>query len=242
MERLKGKTALITGASRGIGKGIAEAFGREGASLVLAARDADRLQELSASLQSAGVATIVVPTDVADEAQVKALFAQAAASFPRLDILVNNAGIFNGGPLEELSVEVWDKVMAVNLRGPFLCTREAMRMMKAQQRGRIINIASISAQRVRPNSAPYSTSKHGLWGLTQVTALEGREHGITCGCIHPGNTEVETLAAGRAVSKEPVMRIEDWVDAVVAMAALPPDVNMLEMIVLPRMQPYLGRG
>ncbi len=242
MERLKGKTALITGASRGIGKGIAEAFGREGASLVLAARDADRLQELSASLQSAGVATIVVPTDVADEAQVKALFAQAAASFSSLDILVNNAGIFNGGPLDELSVEVWDKVMAVNLRGPFLCTREAMRMMKAQQRGRIINIASISAQRVRPNSAPYSTSKHGLWGLTQVTALEGREHGITCGCIHPGNTEVETLAAGRAVSKEPVMRIEDWVDAVVAMAALPPDVNMLEMIVLPRMQPYLGRG
>jgi NAD(P)-dependent dehydrogenase (short-subunit alcohol dehydrogenase family) len=242
MERLKGKTALITGASRGIGKGIAEAFGREGASLVLAARDAGRLHELSASLQAEGVATIVVPADVTDETQVKGLFAQTAATFPCLDILVNNAGVFNGGPLEELSVETWDKVMAVNLRGPFLCTREAMRIMKPQKRGRIINIASISAQRVRPNSAPYSTSKHGLWGLTQVTALEGREHGITCGCVHPGNTEVETLAAGRAISKEPVMRIEDWVDAVVAMAALPPDVNMLEMIVLPRMQPYLGRG
>jgi NAD(P)-dependent dehydrogenase (short-subunit alcohol dehydrogenase family) len=117
-----------------------------------------------------------------------------------------------------------------------------MRIMKPQQRGRIINIASISAQRVRPNSAPYSTSKHGLWGLTQCTALEGRAHGITCGCIHPGNTEVETLADTRRQNREPVMRIEDWAELAVTMAALPPHVNLLEAIVLPREQPYIGRG
>src|SRR5262249_56187515 len=104
---------------------------------------------------------------------------------------VNNAGAFDGGPLDEISVEAWDRVLRVNLRAPFLCTREAMRIMKRQGGGRIINIGSISAQRVRPNSAPYSASKHGLWGLTQVTALEGRDFGISCGCLHPGNTLVE---------------------------------------------------
>jgi len=242
MEKLKEKVALVTGASRGIGKGIAEAFGREGAGLVLASRDADRLTQLAISLESDGIAALAVPTDVTDELQVQDLFNQAISQYNRIDILINNAGIFDGGPLDELAVETWDKVMAVNLRGPFLCTREAMRIMKRQKNGRIINIASISAQRVRPNSAPYSTSKHGLWGLTQVTALEGRDFGITCGCIHPGNTEVETLASARRRTTEPVMRIEDWVEAVVVMAAMPPEVNMLEAIVLPSLQPYIGRG
>jgi len=239
MKRLDGKIALITGASRGIGKGIAEVFAREGASLILAARDQARLDQLAGSLATP---VVVVPADVTEESQVQQVFRQAMERFGRLDILVNNAGVFDGGPLDELSVETWDKVIAVNLRGPFLCTREAMRIMKPQQSGRIINIGSISAQRVRPNSAPYSTSKHGLWGLTQCTALEGRAHGITCGCIHPGNTEVETLSDARRRSKEPVMRIEDWVEAVVAMAALPPQVNLLEMILFPHQQPYIGRG
>ncbi len=239
MKRLDGKIALITGASRGIGRGIAEAFAREGANLVLAARDQARLDQLAGSLATPAFA---VPADVSNEPEVLNVFRQAMERFGRLDILVNNAGVFDGGPLDELSVETWDKVIAVNLRGPFLCTREAMRIMKPQQNGRIINIGSISAQRVRPNSAPYSTSKHGLWGLTQCTALEGRAHGITCGCIHPGNTEVETLSDARRRSKEPVMHIEDWVEAVVAMAALPPQVNLLEMILLPYQQPYIGRG
>src|SRR5262249_56444740 len=104
---------------------------------------------------------------------------------------VNNAGAFDGGPLDEISVEAWDRVLRVNLRAPFLCTREALRIMKRQGGGRIINIGSISAQRVRPDSAAYSASKHGLWGLTQVTALEGRPHNISCGCLHPGNVLVE---------------------------------------------------
>lgn len=170
------------------------------------------------------------------------LFRQALERFGRLDLLVNNAGVFDGGPLDELTLESWEKVMAVNLRGPFLCTREALRIMKPQRNGRIINIGSISAQRVRPNSAPYSTSKFGLTGLTHVTALEGRSFGITCGIIHPGNTAVETLANVQRRQAEPVMQIEDWAQAAVTMAALPPHVNLLEAIVLPLEQPYLGRG
>ena len=242
MQRLAGKVALVTGATGGIGQGIAEAFAAEGADLVLTARRAEVLAQLAESLAQFGATVLAVPADVADEAQVQAVFRQTLERFGRLDLLVNNAGVFDGGPLDELSAETWDKVIAVNLRGPFLCTREALRIMKPQRSGRIINIGSISAQRVRPHSAPYSTSKFGLTGLTQVTALEGRSFGITCGCIHPGNTEVETLANARRRQIEPVMKIEDWVATAVTMATLPPQVNLLEAIVLPIEQPYLGRG
>jgi len=242
MNKLDGKVAIITGASQGIGWGIAKAFAAEGAALVLAARNAERLNQNAEVLAKAGATAIAIPADVTVENEVQELFRRAMEQFGRLDILVNNAGIFDGGPLEQLSVEAWDRVMATNLRGPFLCTREAMRFMKPQRSGRIINVGSISAQRVRPNSAAYSTSKHGLWGLTQVTALEGREFGITCGCLHPGNVEVPTLAAARRENGEPVMKAEDIAAAAVAMAALPPNVNMLEAIVLPIDQLYIGRG
>jgi len=242
MKKLEGKIAIVTGASQGIGFGIAQGLAAEGASLILTARNAKRLNQNTETLVQAGATVLAIPADVTDEAQVQEVFRQTNERFGRLDILVNNAGIFDGGPVDELSVETWDRVMATNLRGPFLCTREAMRIMKTQRGGRIINIGSISAQRVRPNSAAYSTSKHGLWGLTQVTALEGREYGITCGCLHPGNVEVETLADARRVSGEPVMSPADIAQAAVTMAALPPNVNMLEAIVLPISQPYLGRG
>lgn len=242
MNRIKGKVALVTGASKGIGWGIALGLAAEGASLVLVARNAELLRRNTEELQKNGTAVLAIPADVTDEAQVQELFRRTMERFGHLDILVNNAGIFDGGALDELSVEVWDRVMATNLRGPFLCTREALRIMKVQRSGRIINIGSISAQRVRPNSAAYSTSKHGIWGLTQVTALEGREFGITCGCLHPGNVEVETLAEARRINGEPVMNTEDIAHAAVAMAALPPDVNMLEAIVLPIGQHYIGRG
>lgn len=162
--------------------------------------------------------------------------------FGRLDILVNNAGAFDGGPIDELSVEAWDRVMATNLRAPFLCTRAAMRIMKRQHQGRIINIGSISAQRVRPHSAPYSASKHGLWGLTQVTALEGREHGVTCCCLHPGNVYVERRNTDLAEDAEPMMSVESIAEVALLMAALPPEVEMLEAIVLPHQQLYVGRG
>lgn len=236
---LEGKIALITGANRGIGRGIAEAFAREGAALTLMARDAALLNETAEALKRNGADVLAIPADVSDEKQVQEVFRQTMERFGRLDILVNNAGTFAGyGPVDEVSVETWDQIIAVNLRGPFLCTREAFRIMKRQRDGRIINIGSIASQRVRPNSAAYSTTKHGLWGLTQVTALEGRDHGISCGCLHPGNVRVEK----RAGDTEPMMSVEDIAQAAVAMAALPPRVNMLEATVIVIDQPFLGRG
>jgi NAD(P)-dependent dehydrogenase (short-subunit alcohol dehydrogenase family) len=239
MRKLEGKIALITGANRGIGRGIAEAFAAEGAALTLMARDAALLNETADALKRNGADVLAIPADVTDEQQVQDVFRQAMDRFGRLDILVNNAGTFEGyGPIDEVPVEAWDKILAVNLRGPFLCTREAFRIMKRQQGGRIINIGSIASQRVRPNSAAYSTTKHGLWGLTQVTALEGRDHGISCGVLNPGNVRVEK----RADDPEPMMNVEDISQATVAMASLPPHVNMLESTVLALDQPFLGRG
>jgi NAD(P)-dependent dehydrogenase (short-subunit alcohol dehydrogenase family) len=239
MGKLDDKVALITGANRGIGRGIAEGFALEGAALILMARDITLLTQTAELLTQKGADVLAIPADVSDEKQVQDVFRQGLERFGHLDILVNNAGIFDGGgPLDQISIETWDKVMAVNLRGPLLCTREAFRIMKNQRSGRIINIGSISAQRVRPNSAAYSASKHGLWGLTQVTALEGREYGISCGCLHPGNVLVEK----RIGTPEPMMNVEDIVPAAVAMASLPPNVNMLEAIVLPVEQLYIGRG
>ena len=242
MSKLAGKIALITGASRGIGKGIAEGFAREGAAVIFVARDLDRLRQIEEEMSAARRNVVVFQADVTNEAQVQEAFAHTMRMFGRLDILVNNAGVFDGGPLEELTLETWEKVMAVNLRVPFLCAREAFRIMKQQQSGRIINIGSISAQRVRPHAAPYNTSKAGIVGLTQSIALEGRPYGISCGCLHPGNVEVETLAEKRKQLQEPVMQAEELAEAAITMAALPAHITMLEAIVLPVGQPYIGRG
>jgi NAD(P)-dependent dehydrogenase (short-subunit alcohol dehydrogenase family) len=239
MRRLEGKIALITGANRGIGRGIAEAFAAEGAAMTLMARDAALLNETAESLKQGGADVLAVPADVTDEKQVQEVFRLTMDRFGRLDVLVNNAGTFAGyGPIDEVSVESWDQIIAVNLRGPFLCSREAFRIMKRQRGGRIINIGSIASQRVRPRSAAYSTTKHGLWGLTQVTALEGRDHGISCGVLNPGNVMVEK----RAGDPEPMMSVDEIAMAAVAMAELPPHVSMLETTVLHIEQPFLGRG
>lgn len=247
MGKLEGKVALVTGSNRGIGRAIARGLAAEGAAMVLSARDAGRLEETAREFAASGVAgperVLAVPADVTDEAQVEALFARTMERFGRLDVLVNNAGAFDGGPLEALSLETWEKVIATNLRGPFLCTRAAFRIMKPQGGGRILNVASIAAQRVRPNSAPYATSKHGLWGLTQVTALEGRAHGIVCSCLHPGNVLNEKRAASALPQdQEPMMSAEELAEVAVLMATLPPHINMLEAIVLPVGQLYVGRG
>ncbi len=242
MLEMSGKVAIVTGASRGIGLGIALGLAKRGASVVLAARDAGKLAAAEAQISELGAAALAVSTDLVHEDQVANLFSKAMARFGRLDTLVNNAGAFEGGPLDELSTDDWDRVVAVNLRAPFLCTRAAMQIMKRQKCGRIINIGSISAQRVRPGSAAYSASKHGVWGLTQVTALEGREHGITCTCLHPGNVAVERRQTERAEDAEPMMAVDDLVEVAVLMATLPPNVAMLEAIVLPRDQLYVGRG
>lgn len=243
MGKLDGKVAIVTGGNRGIGAAIARAFVAEGCAVTIAARDEERLEQTAAEIRAEGGKALAVPTDITDEAQVEELFERAMAEFGRLDILVNNAGAFDGGAIDELCLETWEWVMAVNLRGPFLCTRAAFRVMKEQGGGRIINIASISAQRVRPNSAPYSTSKHGLWGLTQCTALDGREYGIIASCLHPGNTENERRALrATEADQEPMMTCEELAETALLMASLPPHVNMLEAIVLPVQQLYVGRG
>ncbi|RKU08411.1 short-chain dehydrogenase [Candidatus Poribacteria bacterium] len=243
MGQLDGKVAIVTGGNRGIGKGIAKGFAAEGASLTIAARDTDLLSQTANELRAMNVKVLAVPTDVTDEEQIKVLFEKAMAEYERLDILVNNAGAFDGGPIDELSTEAWDKVIGVNLRAPFLCSREAMRIMKAQgEGGRIINVGSISAHRVRPRSAPYSASKFGIWGLTQVIALEGRPHGITASCLQPGNTYVERIQNHPFPPSEPMMEVDELAKVAVLMATLPPNINMLEATVLPVGQLYVGRG
>lgn len=233
---------MVTGAGRGLGRGIARGLAKEGAALVLAARTPLELQDSAEEMRSLGAKILDVVTDLTREDQVLALFDRCLAEFGRLDVLVNNAGAFEGGPLDTLSTAAWDNVINVNLRGPFLCTRSAMKIMKPQRCGRIINIGSISAQRVRPNSAAYSASKFGLVGLTQVTALEGREFGITCGCLHPGNVRVERRATERTEDQEPMVSVDEMAEVAVLMATLPAHVEMLEAIVLPRDQDYVGRG
>jgi len=244
MTQLSGKVALVTGASRGIGRAIALAFAREGAPLVLAARSPDRLAAVAEEAAEISEAKVIAhPADVADEGQVEGLFARVKEEFGRLDLLVNNAGAFDGGPLEELSADAWDRVLNTNLRGPFLCTRAAVRLMKPARSGRIINIGSIAGQRTRVKAAAYTASKHGLWGLTQATALEGRDYGVTCGALHPGNVAVERRqSSGKTEDDEPMMSPEDVARVAVLMATLPPDVEMLEAIVLPHRQLYVGRG
>jgi NAD(P)-dependent dehydrogenase (short-subunit alcohol dehydrogenase family) len=244
MPLLDDRVALVTGAGRGIGRAIALAFAREGAALVLCSRSPEPLAavaEEAAALSQAK--TIVHVADVSDESQVDELFTRVTSEFGRLDLLVNNAGAFDGGPLDQLTTEAWDRVLNTNLRGPFLCTRGALRLMKPARSGRIINVGSIAGQRTRPSAAAYTASKHGLWGLTQATALEGREYGVTCCALHPGNVAVERRqASGKLEDDEPMMSPDDVARVALLMATLPPHVEMLEAIVLPHRQLYVGRG
>ena len=162
MGKLDGKVALVTGGGRGIGRGIARGLAGEDAAVVITGRVQPTLNETVRLITEAGGSAVTVCGDIADENHIHDVFETLMRRFERLDILVNNAASFDGGPLDQLSTEAWDRAIATNLRGPFLCTREAMRIMKPQGGGRIINIGSISARRVRPDSAPYSTTKHGV--------------------------------------------------------------------------------
>jgi len=243
MAQLQDKVAIVTGGGSGIGKGIARAFAEEGCAVVIAGRTAPRLEEAAQELRETGAEVVAIPTDVTDEAQVVALFRGTMDRFGRLDILVNSAGAFDGGPIEALSLQAWNNVIGACLTGPFLCTREAFKIMKPVGGGRIINIGSISAQRSRVNSAPYTSSKFGVWGLTQASALEGRPYGISVSCLHPGNTAVERrMGSGKASDDEPMIATEDMARVALLMATLPPEANMLEAIVLPVEQLYIGRG
>ncbi|MEE8046884.1 MAG: SDR family oxidoreductase [Dehalococcoidia bacterium] len=247
MGKLDGKVAIVTGGGSGIGKGIARAFVDEGCSVVIAARDLDRLEKAALEIGD-GKNVVAVQTDVTDEGSVLALFEKTLAVFGRLDILVNNSGIVAGGEIGEIPIERWDAVMSVNVRGVFMCTREAFKIMKQAGGGRIINIGSLSAERPREGSAPYTTSKHAVTGLTRSTALDGRPYGISCGQLNPGNTAVEWRAAGEQAAEgmelgeEPMIKVSDMAGAALYMATLPPEANVQEMTVLPVAQEYVGRG
>ena len=244
------RVALVTGAGTGIGRGAALALAGAGYSLVLAGRRRERLEETASAI---GAVTLVIPTDISDREAVRTLFARTKETFGRLDLLFNNAGIAaRGVAIEELTMAEWQAVVDVNLTGTFLCTQEAVRLMKNQQPrgGRIINNGSISAHTPRPNSAPYTATKHAITGLTKSTALDGRAHDIACGQIDIGNADTELAAAmARGVPQgdgrlavEPLMDVEHAAQAVVYMAGLPLDVNVLFMTVMATKMPYVGRG
>lgn len=243
MPRLDGKVAVITGANQGIGKGIARAFAAEGCRLALCARNGEKLEDAAAELRALGATVLSQSVDVTDEPAVEAFFDAVVQKFQQVDILVNNAGAFDGGPFDELTLHAWNNVIGACLTGTFLCSRRAFALMKQRGGGRIINIGSISAQRPREGGAPYAAAKFGVWGLTQAIALDGRAFGIACSCLHPGNVRVERrVESGLASDEEPMMSVETIAEVALAMVTLPPHVNMLETIVLPVGQDYLGRG
>jgi NAD(P)-dependent dehydrogenase (short-subunit alcohol dehydrogenase family) len=248
-----GKVAIVTGAGSGIGKQVAIALSHEGYAVAIAGRRKEALDATLEAGKSSGAPMLAVPTDVSDPASVKALFAATHQKFGRLDLLFNNAGVgARPLPLEDLPFEQWKKVIDINLNGAFLCTQEAFRLMKAQepQGGRIINNGSISAHAPRPNSAPYTASKHGMTGLTKATSLDGRKYNIACGQIDIGNAATEMTSrmgqgvpqANGAIEVEPTFDANDVARAVIYMASLPLGANVLFMTVMASKMPFVGRG
>jgi NAD(P)-dependent dehydrogenase (short-subunit alcohol dehydrogenase family) len=247
-----GKVALVTGGGTGIGRASALALARLGYAVVVAGRRRDALDNVVNEGAGVGAEIKAVPADVSDPGSVAALFAEIDSSYGRLDCLFNNAGV--GAPpsgIADLSYEQWSTVINTNLTGPFLCTQQAFRRMKAQQPqgGRIINNGSLAAYVPRPNSAPYTASKHGISGLTRATALEGRPFNIACGQIDIGNaaTDMASMTApqqrpGGASSAEPRIDVEHVAEAVAYMAKLPLDTNVLFLTIMATAMPFVGRG
>ncbi len=249
----QGKVAIITGAGTGIGKSSALALLREGYAVVLAGRRIEPLEQTIAEAGDAGSRALAVSTDVGDPASVAALFAKTVERFGRLDLLFNNAGM--GAPgvlLEDLTFEQWQAVVNVNLTGSFLCTQEAFRIMKSQtpRGGRIINNGSISATAPRPNSSPYTATKHAITGLTNAVSLDGRKYDIACGQIDIGNAATDMTErmnsgvpqANGSMAVEPRMHVDNVANALVYMASLPLDANVLFLTVMATNMPFVGRG
>jgi NAD(P)-dependent dehydrogenase (short-subunit alcohol dehydrogenase family) len=248
-----GKVAIVTGAGSGIGMAVAVTLLKHGYSVALAGRRADALKQAVEAAGDAGSRALAVATDVAKPDSVRALFERTRERFGRLDLLFNNAGTGAPGiPMEDLTFEQWQNVVNVNLTGVFLCTQEAIRLMKAQtpRGGRIINNGSISAHTPRPNSAPYTATKHAVTGLTKSTALDCRKYDIACGQIDIGNALTPMAArmakgvpqANGEVAVEPLMDVQHVADAVLHMASLPPDANVLFMTIMATKMPFVGRG
>jgi len=249
---LTNQVAVVTGAGSGIGKACALALARAGCRVVLAGRRADALG-LVAAQAGGGQALLAVPTDVTRPAQVDALFAATLQRFGRVDVLFNNAGISaNGIAFEDLDVDTWRAVVDVNLTGMFLCAQGAFRAMKAQspRGGRIINNGSISAHAPRPDSAPYTATKHAVTGLTKSISLDGRAYDIACGQIDIGNAVTDMAArmatgvkqADGRIAPEAMLDVERVADAVVHMAALPLEANVQFMTLMATKMPFVGRG
>ena len=247
------KVAIVTGAGTGIGKSAALALLHEGYAVVLAGRTPEKLHAAIADAGDHAEHALAVPTDVRDPDSVAALFEETRDAFGRLDLLFNNAG--TGAPpvpMEDLTYEQWRSVVDTNLTGPFLCTQHAIRMMKEQdpQGGRIINNGSISAHVPRPFSAPYTSTKHAITGLTKSTSLDGRPYNIACGQIDIGNAATDMTApmrkgvpqANGSVAAEPTMDVTHVGEAVVHMASLPLDANVQFMTIMATTMPYIGRG
>jgi len=247
------KVAIVTGAGTGVGKAAAIALLQEGYRVALAGRRKDPLEQAVAEAGVTGGQALAVPTDVRDPTSVRALFARTKEAFGRLDVLFNNAGTSAGGILlEDLSYEQWKAVVDTNLTGAFLCTQEAFKLMKSQdpRGGRIINNGSVSADAPRPNSAPYTATKHAMTGLTKSTSLDGRKYDIACGQIDIGNALTELTAnmtrgvpqANGTIAVEPVMDVQHVARAVLYMASLPLDANVLFITVMATKMPLIGRG
>jgi NAD(P)-dependent dehydrogenase (short-subunit alcohol dehydrogenase family) len=247
------KVVIITGAGSGIGKRTALAFFQAGYAVALAGRRAELLEETAAAAGPSGSQALAVATDVTDPQSIKNLFAKTQETFGRLDVLFNNAGI--GAPaelLEDLTYEQWTAVVNVNLTGAFLCTQEAFKIMKSQEPmgGRIINNGSVSAHVPRPNSAPYTATKHAMTGLTKSTSLDGRKYNIACGQVDIGNAATDMTErmdngvpqANGSVAVEPRMNADEVANAVVHMASLPLDANIQFITIMATQMPYIGRG
>lgn len=247
------RVALVTGAGSGVGRYAALALLKDGFLVTIAGRRAEALEETIHLAGENSLNTLAVPTDVTDPAAVSKLFESTKKSFGRLDLLFNNAG--KGAPakpLEELSVKQWTDVVDVNLTGSFLCTQEAFRLMKDQDPmgGRIINNGSVSAHAPRPNSAPYTATKHAITGLTKSTSLDGRKYDIACGQIDIGNAATDMTARMKdgvpqpdgKLMAEPTMDVDNVSKAILYMANLPPDANAQFITIMATKMPYLGRG
>ena len=247
------KVALITGGGTGIGKAAALALAKDGYSIVITGRRKEPLDKTVAEIEKLGAKALGVVADVGKPGDVDALFAKAKETFGRLDVLFNNAGMgAPATPIEDLPFEKWQQVVDVNLTGVFLCTQAAFRIMKDQnpRGGRIINNGSISAYAPRPNSAPYTSTKHAVSGMTKATSLDGRKYDIACGQIDIGNAETELAArmaqgvpqADGTVKVEPLMDVDHVGQSVAFMASLPLESNVLFMTVMATKMPFVGRG